>query len=118
MFQEGLKKGTTGTPQLIGATSEGRALSEPLGTPAVARKLSAGASSANTALTATCQRISIYANGAAIRYMIGTTAQTADANSHFIGSGERLDLAVPLAANIAVIRDGSTSGTLELTELA
>ena len=100
------------------ATTDGRALSEPLGTPAVARKLAAGASSANTVLTAMCQRISMYANGAAIRYSIGTTAQTADTNSHFIASGERLDLAIPLGAQIAVIRDASTSGTLELTELA
>lgn len=121
MFQEALLKGSTGTAQLIAATNEGRSLSEPLGTPAVARQLSAGTSSANTALTATCQRISICARTSDIRYAIGNTAQTANATtSHFIAAGERLDLAVPLAANIAVIRDtaASADGKLEVTELA
>jgi hypothetical protein len=90
---------------------------EPLGQAGVARKLTAGASSANTALTSTCKRITMRAVTADIRYSIGTTSQTATTNSHFIASGERLDLAVPLGANIGVIRDASTSGTLELTEL-
>jgi hypothetical protein len=91
---------------------------EPLGVPAVARQLAAGSSSANTALTSTCRRISIKAIGADIRYAIGSSSQTASATSHFIGNGERLDLAVPSTPNIAVIRNGSTSGTLELTELS
>ena len=91
---------------------------EPLGVPAVARQLSAGSSSANTALTSTCRRISIKAIGADIRYAIGSSSQTASATSHFIGNGERLDLAVPATPNIAVIRNGSTDGTLELTELS
>jgi hypothetical protein len=90
---------------------------EPLGQAGVARKLTAGASSANTALTATCRRITMRAVTADIRYSIGTTSQTATTSSHFIATGERLDLAVPLGANIAVIRDAATSGTLELTEL-
>ena len=91
---------------------------EPLGIPAVARQLSAGSSSANTALTSTCRRISIKAIGADIRYAIGSTSQTASATTHFIGNGERLDLAVPATPNIAVIRGGSTDGTSELTELS
>lgn len=100
------------------ALSGGKVPTEPLGIPAVARQLSAGASSANTALTSTCRRISIKAIGADIRYAIGSTSQTASATTHFIGNGERLDLAVPATPNIAVIRNGSTSGTLELTELS
>ena len=91
---------------------------EPLGLPTVARQLSAGSSSANTALTSTCRRISIKAIGADIRYAIGSTSQTASATTHFIGNGERLDLAVPETPNIAVIRGGSTDGTLELSELS
>jgi len=91
---------------------------EPLGLPTVARQLSAGSSSANTALTTTCRRISIKAIGADIRYAIGSTSQTASATTHFIGNGERLDLAVPETPNIAVIRGGSTDGTLELSELS
>ena len=91
---------------------------EPLGTPGVARQLAAGASSANTALTSTCRRLSMRAVGADIRFAIGSSAQTANAStSHFIADGERLDFAVAASSQIAVIRDGSTSGTLEVTEL-
>ena len=90
---------------------------EPLSVPGVARQLAAGAASANTALTASCRRISIRAVGADIRFAIGTGAQTATATSHFIADGERLDLGVPVEPNIAVLRNAATSGTLELTEL-
>jgi hypothetical protein len=90
---------------------------EPLGQPSTARQLSAGSSSANTALTDTITRISMRAVGADIRYSIGASAQTASATSHFIANGERLDVAVPLEANIAVIRNATTDGTLEVTEL-
>jgi hypothetical protein len=90
---------------------------EPLGQPGVARQLSAGSTSANTALTANIGRISIRAVGADIRFSIGVATQTASVTSHFIANGERLDIAVPRNANIAVIRNGTNSGTLELTEL-
>jgi hypothetical protein len=90
---------------------------EPLGIPAVARQLAAGSTSANTALTTTCRRISIRSVGADIRYAIGSSSQTASATTHFIGNGERLDLAVPAAPNIAVIRNATTDGILEVTEL-
>jgi hypothetical protein len=52
-----------------------------------------------------------------IRYAIGSSSQTASATTHFIGNGERLDLAVPAAPNIAVIRNGTTDGILEVSEL-
>jgi hypothetical protein len=90
---------------------------EPLSVPGTARQLAAGNTSANTALTTTCRRISIRAVGADIRYAIGSTSQTATATTHFIANGERLDLAVPVTPNIAVLRNGTTDGTLELTEL-
>lgn len=91
---------------------------EPHRQPGVARQLAAGASSANTALTTSCSRISIRAITADIRYSIGNSSQTANASSsHFIAQNERLELTVPENANIAVIRDASTSGTLELSEL-
>lgn len=90
---------------------------EPLGQPSVARQLSAGSASASTALTANIKRISIRAVGADIRYVIGVGTQTASATSHFIANGERLDLAVPLNAQIGLIRNATTSGTLEVTEL-
>jgi hypothetical protein len=91
---------------------------EPLGIPGAARQLAAGATTANTALTAGVFRISMRAVGADIRFAVGASSQTANATtSHFIANGERLDFAVPPSANIAVIRDGNTSGTLEVTEL-
>jgi len=87
--------------------------------PGVARQLAAGSSSANTALTSTCERISILAVTADIRYLIGTSAQTANAGtSHFIKTGERIELDVPIGANIGIIRDASTDGVLEVTEFA
>jgi hypothetical protein len=61
--------------------------------------------------------MSMRAVGADIRYMIGSASQTATATSHLIAMGERLDVALPATPNIAVIRAGATSGTLELTEL-
>lgn len=90
---------------------------EPLGRVGVARQLAAGVASTNTVLTSTCRRISMRATGADIRYSIGSASQVASSVSHFIASGERLDLAVPATPNIAVIRAGSTDATLELTEL-
>ena len=91
---------------------------EILGVPSVARQLVAGSASSNTALTSTTQRISMRAVGADIRFSIGAGAQTAHGDdSNFIANGERLDFAVPLGAQIAVVRDGTVNGTLELTEL-
>ena len=92
---------------------------EPLGFPDTARQLAAGSTSANTALTVGVTRISMRAVGADIRFKIGSSAQTASATtSHFIAKDERLDFAVPSGANIAIIRDASTDGTIELTELS
>ena len=91
---------------------------EPLGQAGLARQLTAGSTTANTALTAGVFRISMRAVGADIRFSIGTGTQTATTSSHFIANGERLDFAVPGAANIAVLRNGTTDGTLEVTELS
>ena len=91
---------------------------EPLGVPGLARQLTATNTSANTALSANVYRISMRAVGADIRYQVGSSAQTATTTSNFIANGERLDIAVPGAANIAVLRNGTTNGTLEVTELS
>ena len=88
-----------------------------LGHPGVGRQLAAGDTSANTALTDGIYRISMRAVGADIRFAIGQGAQTATATSPFIADGERLDFAITNGANIAVIRDASTDGVLEVTEL-
>ena len=89
-----------------------------LGKPQTARQLAAGASSANTALSAGIYRISMRAVGADIRFELGMGAQTANATtSNFIADGERLDFACASGSQIAVIRDGTDDGVLELTEL-
>lgn len=93
---------------------------EPLGIPGVSRQLTATVTSANTALTANISRISIRARSCDIRYVVGVGTQTANAStSHFIASGERLDIGVPFNANIGVIRDttATVNGSLEVTEL-
>ncbi len=93
---------------------------EPLGVPTVARQLSVTDGSASVQLTAGCRRISIKARGTDMRYVVGVGAQTADASaSHFIESGERLDIAVPAGATIAAIRESAatTNGSLAITEL-
>jgi len=90
---------------------------EPLGVPGVARQLAADGTSSNIALTATCRRLSMRAVGADMRYKIGSSSQTATASSHFIAKGERLDVALPVTPNIAVIRNASDNGVLEVTEL-
>ena len=91
---------------------------EILGRAGTARQLNAGSASSNTPLSADINRISIRATGADIRFSIGTGTQTANGTtSNFIANGERLDFGVPAGANIAVIRDGTVNGTLELTEL-
>ena len=91
---------------------------EPLGQAGLARQLAAGSTTSNTALTAGVFRISMRAVGADIRFSIGTGTQTATSSSHFIANGERLDFALPPGANIAVLRNGTTNGTLEVTELS
>ena len=90
---------------------------EPLGQAGAARQLAAGSTTANTALSANVYRVSMRATGADIRFAIGTGSQTAPSSSPFIANGERLDFAVPRGANIAVLRAGTTNGTLEVTEL-
>ena len=89
-----------------------------LGIPTVARKVTVGNISYNTALTTTCRRISMTAVGAAIRYSIGAIAQTATTISHYIGEGERLDINLPTTPNIATIRDAAIDGILEISELS
>ena len=96
-------------------TASQRALVETLGVLGVSRQLAAGAASANTALTASCRRVSICATGAAIRYAVGSSEQTAEATSHYIGQNERLTILLPPTPNIAVLRI-SSNGVLEVTE--
>lgn len=92
---------------------------ELLSVPGVARTLAVTATSSSVALTNTCKRISIRARSCDMWYVVGVGVQTATANtSHFIAQDERLDLAVPLGATIAAVRDASAvNGILSITEL-
>ena len=104
----------------IVATKDGRMTTETLGVPTVPRQLPVTATSASMGLTATCRRVSIKARGCDMRYVVGVGAQTANAaTSHFIESGERLDIAVPAGATIAAIREtaATVNGSLAITEL-
>ncbi len=115
--KRGLQNWTTLLARIPAAAIPGLVPVDTLAAVGVARQLAAGAASANTALTTTCRRVSIHARLAEIRYAIGTGAQTASATSHYIATGERLDLDVPASAQIAVIRGGATDGILEVSEL-
>jgi hypothetical protein len=97
-------------------TRDERSLVETLGVPGLARQLTAGAVSANTPLTVGCNRVSLLAVGADIRYAVGSTTQTASATSHLLLANSRIDIALPQTANIAVQRAGGTDGTLHVTE--
>lgn len=90
---------------------------EPLGIPSVARQLTVTDTSASVTLTSTCTRISMYARSAAIRFVVGTGAQTATSTSHFLDANNGMDIRVPLGATIAAIRDGEINATLEISEL-
>lgn len=86
-----------------------------------ARQLTTTASSANTALTAGIKAISIYARNSDARFAIGNTSQTASSTTHFIASGERLDLDVSGYAtpNIAIIYGPTAAAAiLEISELS
>lgn len=113
----------------LGADGQGRTASqidrfpmEILGTPTVARQLTATATGQSVALTASCRRISIRARNADCRLSVGTSSQAGSVNastSHFILAGERIDFAVPPSAHLGYLRDGTatSNGVLELTEL-
>jgi hypothetical protein len=83
----------------------------------VSRTLAIGATSVNVDLTPTCRFISIATRaGTHVHYAIGVGAQTASTSTHYLLANERITLAVPPNANIAVIQ-GSASGTLHISEL-
>ena len=102
---------------LVNLTPHGRLLTDPLGRPSVRRVVAAGATSAFTALTTTCRRASIVAVGADIRFEVSSGTPTASATTHLILEGERLDIHLPATPSIAAIRNGSVTGSLEITEL-
>lgn len=106
---------------LAALISEGRLKIEMLGLPIEAHQLPAGALTANTALTNNGFRCTMRARGCDIRYEVtsGVGAVASSTTSHFIAENERLDILLPVDANIAVVRNSTAtvSGTLELSIL-
>ena len=83
-----------------------------------ARTIALGATSVNQALTSTCRFVSLICTGGThCHYQIGVGTQTASTSTHYLRTGERVNLAVPIGANIAAIQGGGTSTTLFITEL-
>ena len=104
-----------------GSTSAGTFLSSDTTTAfevGTARTITLGASSVNLALTSTCRFVSLTCTGGThCHYQIGVGAQTATTSTHYLKTGERINLAVPIGANIAAIQGTGSSTTLFITEL-
>lgn len=86
-----------------------------------AKRVLAGAATANVAIAAETRAVSIHARGGAIRYAIGV-ADTIVANaatSHYLAQGERAEFMITDPCWIAAIRasDAGADGVLEITEL-
>lgn len=96
----------------------GRNNVEPLSSLGVARQLSVTSTSNSATLTTTVTRMSLVANGCAMRFVIGTGAQTANAStSHYLQTGERMDVSCATSSTVAAIALYGGTGTLEITEL-
>lgn len=114
------QKSMVGSMPVVLATDQSRVTVEPLGIPSEARQQATTTTSANVVLTTSARRISLFARGQPLRYRVGSTSQTANsATSHYLASGERVDINVPATPNIAVVRasDASADGAAEITEL-
>ena len=83
-----------------------------LGTPAVARVQATSGTAANIVLTTTCRRLSMYATQGTWYSISGT----ATSSSHYIATGERLDIDVPASTTISVLQETS-AGSIRITEL-
>lgn len=83
-----------------------------LGTPSVPRVQATSAAAASIVLTTTCRRVSMYATQGTWYSISGT----ATATSHYIATGERIDIDVPANTTISVLRE-TTDGSIRITEL-
>jgi len=84
-----------------------------------AKSVAAGSTSARVQLaTSGIVGVSITATGADIRFALGNSSVTASGTSHYLPQGQSRDFAVSASQYIAAIRNGSTDGVLEITELS
>jgi len=114
------QKASSGSMPVVLASDQSRVNVEPLGIPGTARQQATTTTSANVELTAGVGRVSLCARGQPLRYVVGSSAQTANAaTSHYLGAGDRVDIGLPATPNIAVIRasDATADGAAEFTEI-
>ena len=83
-----------------------------LGTPGTPKVQATSGTAANIVLTTTCRRISMYATQGTWYSISGT----ATATSHYVASGERIDLDVPASTTVSVLQE-TTAGSIRITEL-
>ena len=83
-----------------------------LGTPAAPRVQATSGASASIELTTTCRRLSMYATTGTWYSISGT----ATSSSHYIATGERLDIDVPASTTVSVLQETS-AGSIRITEL-
>lgn len=110
------------TPSIINAPGASAKVSMESGRIAsgigAAIQMAAGSANLSTALSVNCTRVSICAVGCDIRYQVGVGAQVATLTTHFIGERDTRDFVVQPGSHIAVIRAGTVSGVLEVSELS
>lgn len=83
-----------------------------LGIPGTPRVQATSGAAANIVLTTTCRRISMYATQGTWYSIAGA----ATATSHYVASGERIDLDVPASTTVSVLQE-TTAGSIRITEL-
>lgn len=99
-----------------------RTQTDPTGRPLKATSIPVSGTSQSIALLDETTRVSILAVAGPVRYelQVGASVTASATTSHYLASGERLDLSRPQgAARLAVIRDsGSAATAVEVTELS
>lgn len=94
------------------ASDKGLAINN-LSQPTTPYVIATGAASVSQALTASCKRVSMYATQGTW-YAINATASS---TSHYIASGERLDIAVPANTTMSFLQE-TAAGSIRITELS
>lgn len=83
-----------------------------LGIPSAPKGANTSSVAESIVLSASCQRLSMYATQAAWYSLTGVAAS----GSHYIAAGERLDFSVPLGTTISVVQD-TVPGRINISEL-
>lgn len=111
-IKRGLQNWTTLLARVPTTITPGLFPVDTLGTPAVARVQATSGTAANIVLTTTCRRLSMYATQGTWYAISGT----ATSSSHYIASGERLDIDVPASTTVSVLQE-TAAGSIRISEL-